>query len=217
MSNFRFSSLKVFAPLLLALLTGCAAQKPYDYTALKAAKPRSILVMPPINNSVEVNAPYTFLSTISAPLAEKGYYVFPVAVIDQFLRENGLPTPAEMNQVPLDKIRKIIGPDAVLYVTIDDWGQKYQVISSSAVVSSKWRLVDARTGTVLWRGVAHAVKSSDDGGAGLLGALVSAVVTQIMSNVSDQTFPLSSQANYMTVYNQANGLLPGPYLKTDKK
>jgi hypothetical protein len=37
-------------------------------------------------------------------LAEKGYYVLPVAVIDQFLKENGLPTPAEMNGIPLEKI-----------------------------------------------------------------------------------------------------------------
>ncbi len=212
MSDFRFSLLKCTLPLLLVLVTGCAVQ-PFDYSALKAAKPRSILVMPPINNSVEVNAPYTFLSTISVPLAEKGYYVFPVAVIDQFLRENGLPTPAEMNQVPLDKIREIIGPDAVLYVTIEDWGQNYQLISSNAVVSSTWRLVDARTGEELWHGVAHAEKSSGDGGGGLAGALISAVVTQVVGSISDQTPQLSRQANYSTVYNRYNGLLPGPYAK----
>jgi hypothetical protein len=40
---------------------------------------------------------YIYLSTLTKPLAEKGYYVLPVAVIDQFLKENGLPTPAEMN------------------------------------------------------------------------------------------------------------------------
>ncbi len=71
------------------LLAGCVASKtPYDYSALENSRPRSILVIPPLNNSVEVNAPYVFLSTITAPLAEKGYYVFPVAVIDRFLKEN---------------------------------------------------------------------------------------------------------------------------------
>jgi hypothetical protein len=45
-----------------------------------------------------------YLSTLTKPLAEKGYYVLPVAVIDQFLKENGLPTPAEMNGIPLEKI-----------------------------------------------------------------------------------------------------------------
>jgi hypothetical protein len=34
-------------------------------------------------------------------LAEKGYYVLPVAVIDQFLKENGLPTPARQLENPI--------------------------------------------------------------------------------------------------------------------
>src|SRR5210317_1864170 len=89
----------------VVLLSGCVAPTgPYDYSALENSRPRSILVIPPLNNSIEVNAPYIFLATITRPLAEKGYYVFPVAVIDAFLKENGLPTPAEMNGIPLDKI-----------------------------------------------------------------------------------------------------------------
>ncbi|OZG72932.1 hypothetical protein BTA51_13305 [Hahella sp. CCB-MM4] len=208
------SQLKYLSLMVFVLVTGCAVQ-PYDYTALQEAKPRSILVIPPVNNTVEVSAPYTFLSTISAPLAEKGYYVFPVAVIDQFMKQNGLPTPMEMNQVPLEKIREIIGPDAVLYVTIEDWGQQYNVISSKAVVSSSWRLVDARTGELLWEGVAHEEESSNDGGNDLSKALLSAVVHQIVSTISDKTPELSRRANYYTVNNQYRGLLPGPYYKSE--
>lgn len=196
--------------------TGCAV-KPYDYTALKASQPRSILVIPPQNNTVEVNAPYIFLSTITAPLAERGYYVFPVAVIDQFLKDNGLPTPAEMNAIPLDKIREHIGPDAVLYVTIDDWGQQYQVLSSVSRVSSQWRLVDAKTGQQLWSGRAFAQQSSGDGGGGLAGMLVAAVVEQVLSAIDDKTPQLSRMANYNTIYSQSRGLLPGPYLPVPDK
>ena len=138
-SSYGIAAFSVF----VMLLTGCAATNtPYDYSALENSRPRSILVMPPVNNSVEVYAPYIFLSTISRPLAEKGYYVFPVAVIDRFLKENGLPTPVEMNSVPLDKIAEHIGADAVLYVSIKEWGQKYQLVSSSTIVDSTLRLVD---------------------------------------------------------------------------
>src|SRR5690554_3455023 len=45
------------------LFSGCAT-KPYDYSAFQQSKPRSILVIPPKNNSMEVNAPYIYLSTI---------------------------------------------------------------------------------------------------------------------------------------------------------
>lgn len=201
---------------LLILSTGCAVT-PYNYAALEEAKPRSIVVIPPNNNSVEVNAPYIYLSTISKPLAEKGYYVFPVAVIDTFLKENGLPTPAEMNSIPLDKIRQHIGADAVLYVDIADWGQKYNVISSNAVVDATVRLVDTKTGNLLWDAKVSAVHSPQNSGGGLIGALVGAIANQIAGSLTDVTPELSRQANNNAINNQSRGLLKGPYSKPSNK
>ena len=67
---------------------------------------------------------------MSRPLVEAGYYVFPVAVVDAFMKENGLPTAGEMHGVSLAKLREVLGADAVLYAVIENWGQKYRVISS---------------------------------------------------------------------------------------
>jgi hypothetical protein len=169
-----------------------------------------------VNNSIEVNAPYIFLSTITRPLAEKGYYVFPVVVIDQFLKENGLPTPDEMNSIPLDKIAEHIGADAVLYVSIEDWGQKYQLVNSSTIVHSTLRLVDVDTGVLLWQATVRGVRSSDDAGAGLLGAIVNAIATQIGGSVTDYTPALSSVSNHRQINDGATGLLQGPYFNPDE-
>ncbi len=208
--------LPAFLFSLLSLLSGCATAPPPDKGALHAHRPLSILVLPPVNNSIEVNATYTYLSTISQPLAEKGYYVFPVAVIDQFLKENGLPTPDEMNAIPLEKIREHIGADAVLYVTISDWGQKFQIISSSTVVSAQLRLVDTRTGLHLWDATVHATHNSDNtSGGGLLGAVVGAVVNQVAGSLTDHTPELARSANYNVIHNHGRGLIDGPY--RDKK
>ena len=203
--------------LAMLCLTSCVNVPPYDYSKLSASNPGSILVLPPVNNSVEVAAPYTFISTITRPLAEKGYYVFPVAVIDTLMKENGLPTPAEMHSVPLDKLQEKTGADSVLYVTINDWGQKYQVVSSNLVVDSTAKLVDARTGEVLWDTRLHFVESSDDGGGGLVGALVGAVVTQVVGSMNDRTPQVSSIANNRAINNPKRGLLPGPYKISEKK
>jgi len=204
-----------FLFLLCAILftSGCGTTTPYDYSAFKKRKPRSIVIIPPLNNSLEVNAPYIYLSTLTRPLAEKGYYVFPVSVIDHFLKENGLPTPAEMNGIPLDKIHEHIGADAVLYISIEDWGQKYTLLASTAKVHAKLRLVDTKTGDLLWEATAFARKSSSDGNSGgLIGALVGAVVVQIMSaTIADQTPGLARQANTVTINNEERGILNGPY------
>lgn len=199
--------------LLLGLvLTGCATPPPYNYDALIAAKPRSIVVIPPANHSLEVDAPYIYLSTISRPLGNKGYYVFPVAVIDAFMKENGLPTPEEMNLVALDKIHQNIGADAVLYTTINDWGQKYNIISSNTVVNVSMRLVDARTGAQLWDASISAVRSSDSSSNSLIGNLLSAVATQIANSISDQTEEVSRMAVNQAIYQPQKGLLEGPYV-----
>lgn len=201
----------ILSLLIITTLTGCATTEPYNYDALLAAKPRSILVMPPLNESVEVNASYIDLSTLSRPLAEKGYYVFPVAVIENFMKENGLPTPAEMNQIPLDKLHENTGADAVLYIRISDWGQKYTVLDSSTVVKSYVKLVDARTGALLWDADASAVNSGSNGSGGLLESLVAAAVSQIIGDMSDMTPTVARLANAQAINNPQRGLLNGPY------
>lgn len=196
--------------LVVVFVSGCATA-PYDYSALEESKPRSIVVIPPNNDSLDVDAPYIYLSTLSRPLAEKGYYVFPVSVIDHFLKENGLPTPAEMNNIPLDKIGEHIGADAVLYVSIVDWGQKFKIISSVTRVQAHLRLVDVKTGALLWESVAEAEKGSSDGGGGLAGAILGAIVTQVLSSAIDETPGVARQANGLAIYHQTRGLLDGPY------
>jgi hypothetical protein len=195
----------------LVFAAGCAAPSKRDYSLYRARSPRSVLVLPPINQSVEVNAPYGYLSTISRPLAECGYYVFPVAVIDAFLKENGLPTPAEMHAVSLERIREVLGADAVLYVTIEEYGQKYMVLSSVTVVRAHAALVEVATGATLWEGRAQAVQSSGDSGGGIIGALVTAVVTQIIASASDNAHTLAVQANTQMIFDPNSGLLFGPY------
>lgn len=198
--------------LTIAILSGCASVEPYDYSALKANAPRSILVLPPINNSVEVNAPYSYLSTISQPLAEKGYYVFPVTVVDTFLKENGLPTPVEMNGIALEKIDEIIGADAVLYVEIQDWGQKFQVLSSVTVVRGHVKLVSVKSGELLWDAIINAqYNPSGNNGGGIVGALVGAVVSQIAGEVSDNSPLVARIANNAAINGKKRGLLNGPY------
>src|SRR5436853_4068282 len=86
------------------VLAGCQTVKPYDYTNFRAHPPRSILVLPPLNESTAVEGTYGYLSTVTQPIAERGYYVFPVEVVDQYLKQNGMPTAGEMHQVPLNKV-----------------------------------------------------------------------------------------------------------------
>ena len=194
------------------MLTGCAS-KPYDYTNYRAHSPRSILILPPLNESTDIGATYGYLSTVTKPIAEKGYYVFPVAVIDQMMKENGLPTAGEMHQVSLKKIHDIIGADAVLYVTLKQYGSKYQVVSSTTIVAAESKLVDVKTGTLLWEGKVNFQQGSSSGN--LIVDLIATPITQAVNQSTDQAHNLSGQANVQMFTLKDHGLLSGPYAPQD--
>lgn len=197
---------------LLALAAGCATTAGYDYSAYRAHPPRSILVLPPLNQSTAVEGTYSYLATVTQPLAELGYYVFPVAVVDQFLKENGMPTAGEMHQIPLAKAAETMGADAVLFVTLEQYGSKFQVFNSAVVVSASANLVDTRTGTLLWQGKGTAQQDSSGGNSnGLLGALVAAVVSQMLTSSTDAAHNVSRQANVNLFNASQRGLPYGPY------
>lgn len=198
-------------PALLAV--GCATQKaPYDYTAFKAAKPRSIVVLPPVNNSPEVNAGNSVYAQVTYPLAEAGYYVLPVALVSETFKQNGLTTPADIQAVDIKKLNEIFGADAALYMTISKYGSTYTVLNSVAVVSVEAKLVDLKTGAVLWNGAATASNEGGGGGGGLVGALVAAAVKQIINSTSDTSHPVAGLANARLLSGGLpNGLLYGPH------
>jgi hypothetical protein len=164
--------------LALASMAACASPEPHDYTLFHEYQPRSVLVLPPLDNSMEVDAAYAYLSTVTRPLAEHGYYVYPVAVVDRMLRDNGLPGPGEMHQVPLQRLGEVFGADAVLFITLYDWGTAYRVLDSATEVTAEASLVDVATGTEIWRKKHTAVYSSSSGQGDLAGMLVGALLNR---------------------------------------
>lgn len=208
----RWLRVGLIASAGLAML-GCATPKGYDYTAFKAHQPRSILVLPPVNQSPEVGASYSVLSHVTYPLAEAGYYVMPVALVAETFKQNGLINPDEMHAVPARKLTEIFGADAALYMTVQRYGVSYTILDSAAVVTVSGRLVDLKTGTLLWQGGATA--SNNEGGnnnqGGLAGVLIAAVVKQVINNLNDQSHQVASVATQrMLSGGRGNGILYGP-------
>lgn len=203
------------ALLLCAWLTGCATtQAPArDDSAFIAANPASILVLPPLNDSPEVQASDSVLSHATYPLAEAGYYVMPVTLVKESLRHNGMEIPAEIHDIPRATLRNIFGADAVLYIRIHRYGTVYQVIDSATVVSADARLVDMRTGSVLWTGSASASNKEGGGatGGGLSGMLITALVNQILQTATDASHPIARTATRrLLAAGGSHGLRHGP-------
>jgi hypothetical protein len=202
-----------FAILALAgLLSACATPPSVDYSAYRESRPASILILPPLNQTPDIKASYGMLAQMSYPLAESGYYVLPVALVDETFRQNGLDNAADIHEVAPAKLREIFGADAALYVTVTQYGATYTIFDSSVKVQANAKLVDLRSGTLLWSGSAFATdQASNNNGGGLIGVLVSAAVKQIVNNLSDTSYPVAgiASAQLLTAGRQ-NGVLHGP-------
>ena len=192
------------------LLTGCATAPRWNYAAFFESHPRSILIVPAQNATTAVNAPEVWSTTITRPLAERGYYVFPVRLTDDLLKDLGLTNEGLVSQMHPSRFREIFGADAVLFVTIHDWNTKYVVLASSVTVRASYRLVDTRTGQVLWQGEQQIVQQSGAGAGGGIAGLIAAAVSALATTAIDYR-PLARQANTTIVVAPKRGLPAGPY------
>jgi hypothetical protein len=212
--NWRRAALIACLPLIL-WLGGCAAPPKGDnLAAFRAARPASILVLPPLNESPEVIAPMSVLAQVSLPLGEDGYYVMPVGVMMETFRQNGLTEAHDIHDVSRQKLRDIFGADAALYIKVTDYGSKYTILHAEVRVTAQARLVDLRSGQTLWTGAASA--SNDEGGnnngGGLIGALVGSIVKQVIHSVTDSGHPVAGvTANRLLRSGWRGAILWGPH------
>ncbi|OCG20092.1 MULTISPECIES: DUF799 domain-containing protein [unclassified Gilliamella] len=218
--NNKFTALAgtIFA---LFMLVGCATnKKDYDYTAFEESKPTSILVLLPTNHSNEINASYGVLSQVTLPLAEAGYYVFPVNLTNEVFKQNGFTIADDIHSVTLTKLQQIFNPDAVLYLKIINYGTNYQIIQSDTRVTLEAKLVDVQTSKVIWTGTASASSTENQQSSNsLISTLLSAAITQISDTVRDHSVTISglAAARLFTPHPiKYNGILYGPYANTTK-
>jgi hypothetical protein len=193
-----------FILLLTVLLTGCATKN--DLDVFYAHRPKSIVVVPVVNESPEVTASSVFITTITRPLAERGYYVFPVYLTDMVLRDFGLTEAGHIHQLPPSRFSELFGADAVLFVTIKDWSTKYLVLVSTVTVEMEYVLKDTKTGQVLWENTQPYVYSSGAGGDPIT-MLISAAITALMVDY----LPLAREANIVALQEPPKGLPAGHY------
>ncbi len=211
-----FSGAWRHAVVLLAAgaLGACATPPPArDYTAFHKAKPASLLVLPPLNDTPDVLATASVLAQLTLPLAESGYYVLPVSLVYETLQANGMPSAADSHAIAPQKLREVFGADAVLYVVVKRYGAVYKVVASDAAVTLQARLVDLRSGDLLWEGSASASSAEQQGAnqGGLIGLLVKAVIEQIANNLGERSHAVAAIASQRLLgAGRPGGLLPGP-------
>ena len=173
------------------LLAGCASgprQFAFDEPEL-----RSILVVPVINETNSVEADTLMHATATTPLANMGYYAFPVDTVKFVLESESLYEPERVRELGPVKLAEMFHADSVLFIKVTYWDAQYIVLNTKTKVTAEYELFKA-DGTSLWKDTVTFVKDSSSQNASLLGLMVDAAVAAINRAAPDFR-PLAKSAN----------------------
>ena len=151
-------------------------------------------------------------ATATKPLAEAGYYVLPVTLVDETLRQNGVETATDAHAISINKLQDYFGADAAVYIKVSRYGATYAVVTSETVVEADAKIVDLRTGAILWEGTARASSAEQQQSqSSVAGLLIAALVNQIVSTTTDAAHNYAGVASdRLLAAPRYNGVLPGP-------
>lgn len=200
----------------LVVCAGCVTPPPAkDYSKFLASDPHSILLVPPVNRTAEVTAGAYFLSTVPLPLTERGYYVFPTNLVKRTLEDDGLYDADLVHTADPTRLAELFGADTILYISIERWNAQYLVINTQVAVEFDYKLVDGKTGDVLWQERRSLVYNSSQGDySSAPSALVSIfidVIAAAATKAAPNYMPLAREVNAVVFQYPGPGFPAGPY------
>ncbi|QOY51388.1 DUF799 domain-containing protein [Candidatus Sulfurimonas baltica] len=212
----KFFKMAIFV-LITLLISGCAQKqitKANAYPNMYEELPRSILALPPMNESSDAQAKDYYMTTVEVPLALSGYYVFPVEMVSDIMKQEGVYDTEELYKMPLGKFYEYFGADAVLYTRIKKWDVSYMVLASSLTVSIEAEIVSTKTSQQLWKhtGTVTVDLGGGDTGNGLAG-LIAKVVIAAVNTASADYVKYAHVANYRLLSTIPVGPYHEMYLK----
>ena len=203
----------IYFLIICSMLTSCGLMstvtRESQYAKMYEEKPVSLLVMPPINNSANVDAKDLLYTSISRPLAEAGYYVIsPVLAMDVLKAESAYDA-ENFIDASLSPFQNYFGVDAVVFSVIDTWAKKGTGIETKI----RYIIKSAYTNETLFDRSCDLFLdlSVDSGSNGLLGALVDLAASAINTAATDHIIA-ARKANYYILRDIPRGKYSPEYM-----
>lgn len=213
----------LFILLIAALVTfeSCGTNKSVlkceRYPLMYEEHPASILIMPPINQTTDEDAKEYIYSSVSRPLAEAGYYVFPPRLGMDLLKENSAYDTEEYINGDASIFANTIGADAVCIVVIHKFDKSFG--RGKLYTDATYYVKSTHSNEILFEKRCDFVidyssfKSvSAPSSLGLIGLITSAVATtvaNIASNVASaaqkHTMEAARMCSYYALYDIPKG------------
>jgi len=201
---------------LIALVSSCGTTQQLtrgsQYAKMYEEKPITLLIMPPINNSSNVDAKEYLYTSISRPLLEAGYYVIPPLLSMEILKAESAYDAELFVESPLDIFQKYFGADAIVFSEINTWTKRGFGIQTDI----RYFIKSAYTGEVLFdrscKLYLDLQVNSNSGTSSLLGQLIDLAASAINTATTDH-IKAARMANYYIFQDLPRGKYSSSYLQ----
>ena len=201
-----------------SFLSSCGVQnnvtRATQYAKMYEEKPVTLLVMPPISNTTNVEAKDLLYTSISKPLVEAGYYVIsPLLAMDILKAESAYDAELFVD-VPLTTFQKYFGVDAVVFSEINAWTKKGMGIQTSI----RYFIKSTHTGEIIFDRSCdlYLDLSVNSAGFGAFDALVNLATSVINTALTDHIVA-ARKANYYIFRDIPRGKYSPEYLQDMNK
>ena len=180
-----------------------------QYAKMYEEKPITLLVMPPINNSTNVEAKDLLYTSISRPLAEAGYYVISPLLAMDILKAESAYDSENFFDAPLTAFNNYFGADAVVFSIIDSWAKKGLGIQTKI----RYVIKSAYTNEILFDRSCdlYLDLSIDSDSKSALGALIDLAASAINTAATDHIIA-ARKANYYILRDIPRGKYSPDYM-----
>lgn len=170
------------------LSTACGTQKHITrserYPGIYAERPHVILVMPPINQTSNIEAKDLLYGSVSRPFAEKGYYVIPPILALDILKNESAYDSENFVETPLGLFNQYFGADAVVFSEIKKWNKSAAFGIETTI---RYFIKSTKTNEILFDRTCELHLSTGErvNGGGLFGVVASLAISAVKTIVTD--------------------------------
>jgi hypothetical protein len=174
---------KIIIGIAVIALSACTTVTPIArsvaYNGMYNEKPLTVLLMPPINRSTNVEAKEYFHSTLNVPIANSGFYVIPPFLSMEILKKESAYDAELFLNSPLNKFGEIFGADLAVFTIINKWDKSG--LASNVYVEIEYIIKSTKTDEILYtrKGNVTYDASISTGATGGLGILVNLAASAI--------------------------------------
>lgn len=194
--------------------TSTKITKSTAYKGMYDEQPLSVLVMPPINRSTNIEAKEFFHATLNVPIANAGYYVVPPFLSMEILkRESAYDSELFLTQ-SLEKFNEIFDADIALFSIIHKWDKN--TIGAKVNVDIEYILKSTITNEVLYTRYGSIIydASISTGGDGIY-ALLADIALSAVNTAATKYVDLAKVCNGYTLSDLPKGKY-SPWHNIDK-